>query len=322
MNDRNYSIDILKFICAILVVFIHTDWQFQQEFLPLTRCAVPCFFTISGYLLFDNKQQGIAPERSKRNIIHIGKILLWATLFYMIWDETLYYIENGGQLWIPPAMRWMKMAVLNVPLFGPHLWYLFAYICVLFIIMLINKYDKWKLLFYSVPLLLIPHIALELSGRQLSIFLVRNFLFLGLPFFAIGALLKAKSNNICQIKQHKWLLLLGVIIFSITSILERQILLSQEKFAVRELYISSFLLTISLFLLALSYDKSQRSWLSEIGEKDSLYIYIFHPAFVYILRTFFNHTKFHEAYYYIAPIVVIMVTIVFIKCLRRIRIIK
>ena len=25
MIERNYSIDILKFICAILVVFLHTD---------------------------------------------------------------------------------------------------------------------------------------------------------------------------------------------------------------------------------------------------------------------------------------------------------
>ena len=49
MIERNYSIDILKFICAILVVFLHTDCVYHDYILPLTRCAVPCFFMISGY---------------------------------------------------------------------------------------------------------------------------------------------------------------------------------------------------------------------------------------------------------------------------------
>ena len=95
MSGRNYSIDILKFVCACLIVFIHTiDWQFYQEFLPLTRCAVPCFFIISGYLLFDKEQGRIIPERLKRNIIHIGKILLWTTLFYLVFDEIVYCLDR------------------------------------------------------------------------------------------------------------------------------------------------------------------------------------------------------------------------------------
>lgn len=51
MIERNYSIDILKFICAILVVFLHTDCVYHDYILPLTRCAVPCFFMISGYFI-------------------------------------------------------------------------------------------------------------------------------------------------------------------------------------------------------------------------------------------------------------------------------
>lgn len=30
MIERNYSIDILKFICAILVVFLHTDCVYHD----------------------------------------------------------------------------------------------------------------------------------------------------------------------------------------------------------------------------------------------------------------------------------------------------
>lgn len=82
MNSRNYAIDVLKFVCAVLVVFIHTtDWVFHQEFLPVIRCAVPCFFIILGYLLFDNERRTIEMSRLKRNIGHIGGIILWSTLF-------------------------------------------------------------------------------------------------------------------------------------------------------------------------------------------------------------------------------------------------
>ena len=72
MIERNYSIDILKFICAILVVFLHTDCVYHDYILPLTRCAVPCFFMISGYLLFNDGDIEISRlKRSTRNILHI-----------------------------------------------------------------------------------------------------------------------------------------------------------------------------------------------------------------------------------------------------------
>ena len=51
---RLYNIDSLKFLCAVLVIFLHVRTPYQEYILPLTRCAVPCFFMISGYLIFTN----------------------------------------------------------------------------------------------------------------------------------------------------------------------------------------------------------------------------------------------------------------------------
>ena len=320
MSERNYSIDILKFICAILIVFIHTKWHFQQEFLPLTRCAVPCFFMISGYLLFDNERRTIPRKRLKRNIIHVGKILLWSTLLYFIWEELLNIIGNDGQFLIHSAMNWLKMAVLNVPLFGHHLWYLFAYLYVLLIMLLVDKYNKWKLLYFITPLLLLPHIILLVSGKYLSIYLIRNFLFLGLPFFAIGTFIKARSFG--KSKKYRWLLLVGVVLFAITSLMERSILLSLGKLAKRELYFSSIFLTISMFMLAISAENHHKSWLSEMGEKYSLYIYLFHPVFVYCCETLFTRMDLQGVYMNIAPLLVLVSTMVFTKLLKLLRIIK
>ena len=56
-NMRNYSIDTLKFICAFLVIFIHTPQPdvYYIAITPISRCAVPIFFMISGYYTFGKK---------------------------------------------------------------------------------------------------------------------------------------------------------------------------------------------------------------------------------------------------------------------------
>lgn len=322
MKERNYSIDILKFACAIFIVFIHTDWRFHQEFLPVTRCAVPCFFIISGYLLFDHERGGVTQERLKRNIKHIGFITLWATLFYAFWEVMLYFNQNHA-IWIPSMMRLAKLVVLNVPLFGGHLWYLFAYLYVLVIIVFVNKYNKWKQLYLLTPLLLIPHVILLLSGRELSLYLTRNFLFIGLPYFAIGTMIKAKVfKNIEKLKNYRTIFICAFILFSITSVLERHCLLSLGKCAVRDHYISTTFSAICLFFTALSFNSRKSSWLSILGEKDSLYIYIFHPVFIFCLNTLFKDTIYYNCYMYIAPIAVLLSTIVFVKALRFGKIVK
>lgn len=50
---RNYSFDVLKLFLSLLVVFIHIHVPWRDFILPLTRCAVPCFFMISGFFLYN-----------------------------------------------------------------------------------------------------------------------------------------------------------------------------------------------------------------------------------------------------------------------------
>ena len=64
---RLNNIDLLKFICAVLVVFLHMGTPYQQYILPLTRCAVPCFLIISGYFIF-NADDAKFQARLKKNI--------------------------------------------------------------------------------------------------------------------------------------------------------------------------------------------------------------------------------------------------------------
>ena len=95
-NTRNCSIDIFRYICAIMVVAIHThpftevsanvEFVFSQVF---SRIGVPFFFAVAGYFYtqkLDKNQKPFFP--------YIKRILIT----YFIWSCIYYFIDfiQGG----------------------------------------------------------------------------------------------------------------------------------------------------------------------------------------------------------------------------------
>ena len=80
--ERNYSIDLLKFTMAVLVVFLHSDWLGTDYVNPIARCAVPTFFMISGFLLYDGHT--IGNERIVRNLKNIWHIFVWSSILFLV----------------------------------------------------------------------------------------------------------------------------------------------------------------------------------------------------------------------------------------------
>ena len=106
--------------------------------------------------------------------------------------------------------------------------------------------------------------------------------------------------------------------------MERLLLTSIGANAIREHYLSTTFLAVSVFLLALSIKTEGFSVLSDIGKKDCLYIYIFHIVVasgisiaVVRLPDFLG-----LGYSYMAPLVVFLTTILLIVLLRKMRVIK
>jgi surface polysaccharide O-acyltransferase-like enzyme len=189
--------------------------------MPFTKCAVPCFFIISGYLLFDDYD--IKQERLKRNLKHIGIIALWSTALFAFWKEFIcIFIE--GHIYIPSANSLLAWVVFNDSPFEYHLWYLFAYLYVLLIVALINKYNKWEILYCVVPILLIADLAfgsysILLWGWEPPYIYVRNFLFVGLPYFAIGTYIKRRMKEGGAFSPFaRYILVGGILLFTVTTI--------------------------------------------------------------------------------------------------------
>lgn len=323
MKGRSYSIDILKFICAVLVVILHTDFKYHDAILPMTRCAVPCFMIISGFLLY-SENKGIGYERLRRNIKHVFHIMLWATLLFALVKESMAI--RHGEIFFPDMRQWFNFAVFNDNPFGFHLWYLGAYLYVLVIMMVVDKYSLWKPLLCATPLLLLGDLlfgkySLLLLNHEYPFVYVRNFIFVGLPYFMVGVWIKMHRKSLFTVNK---IIYAGVIFFSYTSILEKMILIDLGKNPMREHYLSTTFLAICLFLLVLSFKNIKQSMVSILGERDSLYIYVFHPLFIIILPIVINKMPKHVDLFYqwMAPFIVLLLTIIFTITLRKIKIIK
>lgn len=192
---RNYSVDSLKFICAVLIVFLHVPCRFQSYYLPVTRCAVPCFFIISGYFLMGENMQ----ERMKKGSIRMFKLMVESSLLFAIVVFVTHHFEIDSI--IPSVEKLIDFVLFNDNPWGFHLWYLGAYLYVLLICILIDKYKKWHVAFMITPILLITDLimgkySLLILNREFPFIYVRNFLFVGLPYFLIGAYIKFKDISL------------------------------------------------------------------------------------------------------------------------------
>lgn len=188
---RIYTIDNLKTLCAFLVICIHTYCAYQNSILPVARVAVPCFFMISGYLLYN--ESSIGRQRLKKSISHIFRIIIWSTLLFMTIKELLYF-HSTEEFYIPSKKELLNFIVFNENPYGWHLWYLNAYFYVLLIVYAIEKCQKWKYLFVATPFLLIGDLvfgkySMLLFNREFPFIYVRNFIFVGIPYFIIKKIL-------------------------------------------------------------------------------------------------------------------------------------
>lgn len=323
---RLHNIDSLKFLCAVLVIFLHVHAPYREYILPLTRCAVPCFLIISGYLIFTEDKVKLAGHL-KRGINKMFQILIWSTLLFAV-VKFIFAFKNGDFSFLN-LKALGKFILLNENPFGFHLWYIGAYLYTLIIVLYSIKCNKLKYIWLSVPFLLLLDLclgkySLVLWHKEFPFILVRNFLCVGIPYFSIGMLLKRWQEQILGFKHLQILALGGVILFSLTSLMENRILIELHANATRDHYISSTFLATSLFILFLTITQTKENVISILGEKDSLYIYIFHPLFIVFFSTINKYLPdlWLEAYQYGAPVIILVATIIFSNSLRILHIIK
>lgn len=318
-EERYVGPDILKFICAFFVVCIHSNMTgaYVQYFISVTRAAVPIFFMITGFFYGRTQQRN-------REILQIKKILRLAvsgSIFFFIWEVFVYCL--AGDLGAYLANCFSLRSVLGfiflnyTPICG-HLWYLFAILYVLVIVYFAKRRNLMKVLYILTPFLLIGDQLLGnyskfLFGLVLPRRFVRNFLFVGIPYFCIGDLIYRFRDKIFSIPRLNTKCSVLSVLFCITAVLERLFLVSKNACSLRDQGMSILFLSVSLFILFISVYKKRtpsvwESFAADIGRKYSSSIYIIHPVFIRIVNFLMKRIGIFDIYIHFSAVIIFAVT--------------
>lgn len=292
-NHKRYdSINIMRVICAFLVISLHTS-IFASINLGLNsiiakgiaRIAVPFFFISTGYFMVKNiTKNGYVKGFVKRiGLIYllisvIDIILIMPYVSMRLSGDFVYkikYIFIGGiteSLWYIPAIIF---AVVLVSIFLKKNWIkpLIVVSILLYIIGLLG--DSYFGLIKNTPL----EVVINFYN---NIFInTRNGITFSIPFVTLGALI-AKGN----IKFSKNIINICLIVFSIIFALEAYLLNSSNISIDTNMYISLLLLVPVIFIWLLNSNLQINERTSNILREMSLWIYCVHETIMLIIMMY------------------------------------
>ncbi len=312
---RNNGIDILRTICAFMIICIHEAFPgtFGEVVRLISRVAVPMFFMITGFYYEDICNH----NRQKQQIKKIFNLTVVTMLFYVVYEflkQFFVYHTVGKFINDLVSLEALKrLFIYNYSVWGGQLWYLRALLYVLIIALILKKIinKKW-FLYIAIGLyvigLIIGIYSKFVFGIRLSMYRERNFLFTGIPFFVFGINLKSIIN-----KYSEKLLLILTLVFCATSIAEFYIMLRFGSYG--ELYISTPFFAASLLLFMFQHYENKEinqveRIFANIGRKYSMMIFVSHLAIINLLNFSLGLVSI-PFLNYIAPILLFILCIAF-----------
>lgn len=308
--ERNDCLNLLKCISCFGVVFIHITFPgiMGDIFKYLSNFAVPIFFMIAGYYSYRCNENKI-----KKRFLKILKIFIFSYSCFLTYN-LIFAIKDGNVSgWLVDNFN-LKSPVYffifcTIPWAIP-LWYLIAMAEVYFFwnIVVKNKKEEkmikctWFLLILgAIWTIIVDSIGLNWSYKI-------NFIFRALPWFMLGYLVKVKYENYLDKISNKILLFINFLgcIITLSVVFMNPI--------IKYYYFGVVVTAPSLFLIGIKNSKIHvNKFVVYIGDKLSLFIYIFHviiSRFIYIIVKFMKINT-EGLYAYFHPIVTLCVTIIF-----------
>ena len=291
IKPRSASIDLFRYICAILVVAIHTrpfgDFSDTLGFFfcqILTRIAVPYFFTVAGYFYFAKLEKGEKPF-SKYIKRLLTTYILWSVIYYG------YKILTEG---MPSIKNFIYTFFINGSSY--HLWFFPA---IIFSVCLTTFLYKIKCTKVLIPLAVVLYTVgclgcswyaigekIPLLNKLYSFFLftdIRRILFMGFPFFvAGGVVLKVREKVLHGLNKKTSFVyvLFAVIVF----LAEIAVVIKYNLQRTVVITFGLYLLVILIVLLLLKYPMSKLSHFSGKAKVYANFTYYAHPLILNLIR--------------------------------------
>lgn len=284
-KKQNYCLNFVKGCACLGVLHMHTSYDclISSIITCLVRFGVLIFFMISGYYCFDD-DLGIVQKKLPIKCKHIVRLCIFSTLIYFAFAEIVTPLLSQGKIALFSGLQEyttvdniINFVVFNQVPFGGVLWFLFALLYCYFLVGIVNKYNCYEKAYVISCLLIAIHIITRgiiqyrgLIPEDINVNFYRNFIFMGFPFFMLGNYMHRYQESIVhKFTNRKLILIIGVGL--VLSCIERY-------FVAIELYWGTVLVTVCIFIYAVkNQDKKVIPFLSTIGEKYSMPIYILHP---------------------------------------------
>lgn len=212
-KDDISSLYALKGICAFLVVCCHAPLfsGFEKWLIPLSTSAVPFFFVITGYFLY-NEDTSILQTKISKTIKKLIPIIVICNLVYYLW----VFPNHGNTI-----KSWGQ--IVDLILYGDAimipLWYLTALLWGLtlwrgIIALPIRESLLPRIMLCLLPLSLLPVLAISYSFLTRWSYNPFNVFGYALPYIALGFLIKRNEVRLKSIVHlplvvTSFLLLLG-----------------------------------------------------------------------------------------------------------------
>lgn len=276
MTKKNTTLELAKLFASYMVVFIHYLFYGSLGAMmdALARFAVPFFFLISGFFSYQ-----VSPEKIKGRIKHLLLLLIGSFILYTLFNVVTLLLDGTAKDIVSYFGKYtnlktiVKLLLLNVPVSAVHLWYMLAlmYVYAIYYVVTVLRISEKAIFIISLALLCL-HIllgeGLSMFGIVISNVFVRNFLFMGIPFFALGLLARKYEAFLHSIPNY--MLMICIVIGAIETALSRYFI------GKNELYIGSILIVFAVTALCVKHtSREYPAWITALNGC-STYVYILH----------------------------------------------
>lgn len=281
-KQYNYCIDFFKGIACIFVVFMHCEFPGRLGIAvqAVSRFSVPFFFMVSGYFCFRPHQEGNSSSdddrlKIRRKVNHIGKITLYASLFYIGFVLLSLLFARNQDLSVTgrSVFNWL---VFNEPikLIAHQYWFLFALLYAYIFYGILEYFNLRKFAYVLAALMFVAYFALaqglHIAGIRIPNFYYRNWLVEAFPFFMSGHWI---HENEGEINVSNVTLIAVIVVFTLLCLIERKML--HRDFGVNFCTIPQ---VFAMFVYGVENPTRHEGIIQRLGKDCSMLVYIFHPA--------------------------------------------
>ena len=291
MNKRNYFLDFWKYIAAIGVILVHIQLPCSAgKALATAGGGGICLFAlISGFQCFGESKE--TSEKILKRLKRNGLITLVMLAIYVVFSYFLMGSIGQLSLWkrgFSNPYSYLRMLVLGDFEFfnAAVLWYMVALLYCYIIFYLLVLHNRRNIIYILLPVTVLLRIALGIyvNSTGASWHILGNFVGV-LPLMCIGYVIADQKEKI---------LMLSNAVLVTCTIASAAAMFVTVSVRISGLDISQpFIMLFWSFLFMTGIKNPEKHIIRPIaylGQRDTLYIYLFHVIVILVLRNIINST--------------------------------